>query len=291
MIALREIAWAHTSGRIRLVAAAVNTTLAHGAPCMDTLLRTDGITVPIGVPLTSHVPSGTPPYQTDIRSRGISSGVITGSETYSDAVTVFRTALAAAAGQVDILELGYMTNLMELLQSPADGISALTGLELITAKVRRLWVMGGDYLTGNENNFTRTAQAITAARTVVGQWPTPITYIGYSVGLTVITGDNLVGQQATDLVADALYLHGTGVTGRASWDGMAALAAIAPSVTAAGYTWVRGKNAVDALGANTFTANVNGRDMYLVKSSSDADFKTIINTLLVKSNWGSYLPF
>jgi len=286
-----EIAkYAHYKNKIRIRCVGLSTTLAHGAGCVDTLLHESGVVVPIGVPLVSHVPSGTPPYQTAIRARGIAQGLITGSETYSDAVSVFRQAFVDTATKMSLIDIGYPTTIVEILQSAADGISPLTGVELMLAKCRRVVVMGGAYPSGSENNFNRTAQAITAARTLVGICPVPIVYNGYEIGELISTGDNLIGQEATNLVALALQLSGA-ATGRPSWDPMAMLYAIAPSLTAAGFTRIRGKNAVDALGANTFTANVNGRDMYLVKASSDATFKTIINTLLQRSAWPTYDPF
>jgi hypothetical protein len=289
VIAFEMAKYAHFKQRINIRCVGLSTTLAHGAGCVDTLLRESGIVAPIGVPLVSHVPSGTPPYQTAIRARGISQGLITGAESYTDAVAVFRQALVNTT-KMTIIEIGYPTTLIEILQSPADGISALTGVELFRAKVRRILVMGGAYPSGSENNFNRTAQAITAARTLMSLSPVPVIYNGYEVGETILTGDNLAGQEASNYVALALQLSGD-AAGRPSWDPMAMLLAIAPSLAAAGFTRVRGKNAVDVVGANTFTPNINGRDMYTVKNKTDAEFKAIINAMLVKANWATYDPF
>ena len=52
---------------------------------------------------------------------------------YPDAVTVYRQALAGAADHsVYIVSGGYYRPLMELLQSGADSISPLTGVQLVT---------------------------------------------------------------------------------------------------------------------------------------------------------------
>lgn len=61
-----------------------------------------------------------------------------------EATVVFRQALAEAADRsVTIVSVGFATNLLSLLQSPADGFSGLAGVELVRAKVSRLVFMGG----------------------------------------------------------------------------------------------------------------------------------------------------
>lgn len=293
VIAARLLSWAHVQGKINVIAVGLDTTFTNGdgAKSLDGFLKTDGLTtVPIAVPLTSHIPNGSPPYQATMATR--TAGIVDPSRVYLDAVTVYRTALAAATDHtVDIISVGYLNNMQELLASPADGISALTGAQLIAAKVRYLWVMGGDYPTGNENNFNRDAQSRTAANVVCATWPTPILFSGFSVGNTVVTGGNLVGQQATDLVAQALVDYGS-PSGRSSWDGMNTLLAIAQNPVLAGYAATRGTNTVNSsTGANTFTPSSVGSQFYLSKTTSDAAFVTMINTLLVKSNWGTYDPY
>ena len=64
-------------------------------------------------------------------------------------VEKWRTALAAADdGSVEIITIGFLNSIYEVLISPADGISSMTGLELVTAKVSKMWSMGGDWATG-----------------------------------------------------------------------------------------------------------------------------------------------
>lgn len=61
-----------------------------------------------------------------------------------DALSVFRTALANAGDQtVVIVAVGFPTNLLDLLRSPADGVSPLPGSALIQRKVKKLVYMGG----------------------------------------------------------------------------------------------------------------------------------------------------
>jgi hypothetical protein len=292
VVAARAIAYGHTKRKVNLIAAGVDITLADAAPSLEAMLVSDGITgVPIAVPKTTFTDSGSFSYQTDLKTKGITAGYISGSTVYDNAVTVYRTALVNSPKNVDIICIGYLNNMMELLQSPADGISPLTGLELVRAKVGRLWITGGQYPSGTEWNFSHTSQAIAGANYVVSNWPTPIVYSGYEVGSGVVTGNSVTGLQPTDLLAQALVDAGYSA-GRTSWDVMGVVLPIVGKTGNAGYTFVRGSNAVDAVtGANTFTTNAGGRDVYVVKSLSDAAFQNIINPLLLKTNWPTYLPY
>ena len=61
-----------------------------------------------------------------------------------DARDVLRTTLAGAAdGSITIIAVGFATNLLSLLLSRADHISAHTGVWLVERKVKRLVFMGG----------------------------------------------------------------------------------------------------------------------------------------------------
>ena len=73
---------------------------------------------------------------------------------YPDCVTTYRRALAGQpAHSAAIAETGFATCLIQLLHSPADKISPLTGAELVRQKVKLLSIMGGAYPTGSEWNF------------------------------------------------------------------------------------------------------------------------------------------
>lgn len=286
-IALRVVDYAATHFRFRLLGVMLSTTYISSAPAIQSILANDGVTgVPIGLSHTPNVPGGGNPTQYDnIRALGIADGYITGSETYSDAVVNYRQLLAAAPdGLVDIVIIGEHNNLRDLLQSSADSISPLTGLQLVTAKVNRLYVMGGQYPTGTEYNFSNNALAIASANYVVANWPTPIIYLGFEVGDTVTTGQSIAGRGPADLVAQAMADFG--VSFRMSWDAMNVMLAMDADPDSAGYRSVWGSNAVSAVtGANTFTPSALGRDRYVAKVNSDASFQTRINNLLNKTTW------
>jgi len=199
-------------------------------------------------------------------------------------VTLYRQKLAAATGLVDIVSIGLLNNLSDLLQSAADGISSLTGLQLVAAKVNHLWVMGGLYSKGAEHNFNATSVGIAASSYVVSNWPTPITYLGYEVGATVLTGSTVSGLQPGDYLAQAMSDYGT--FNRSSWDPMCGMVAIIGDPQKAGYMPVYGSNSVSAVdGSNIFTPDASGRDRYLVKGKPDSYYAGWINTKILKSNW------
>ena len=65
-------------------------------------------------------------------------------EQIENPVTLYRRTLAAQPDHsVTVLSLGFATELAKLLDSPADGISPLTGRELVARKVKVLSIMAG----------------------------------------------------------------------------------------------------------------------------------------------------
>lgn len=292
IMAARVLAWGHTHGKIQLVAAVTNITAPNSAASLDGFLKSDGLLtdIPIGTALTSHTLSGVSPYHSMIKTR--TAGLLDSARIYPDAVTVYRQVLANTVEPVDIVSVGYLNNLQELFESGADNISALTGTQLVARKVRHLWVMGGQYPAGVENNFTRDSQSQAAAVLIAAQWPSPITYNGVEIGNGILTGGNLIGTESTDILAQALLNQGF-QNGRSSWDNLAALVAIRRDVAAAGYRAVHGTNVVNpATGGNTFTAKASAKDRYLVKVKSNLEFQTEMNFILSRNNWyRDSLPF
>jgi hypothetical protein len=285
-IALRVADYFQFHGAVKLLAVMLSTTFISGPGSAQSVMANDGIVgIPIGLAHTPNVPSGTPSFQTDLLTRGIARGYVTGNETYVDSLTLYRSLLAGSANAVDIITIGELNNLADLLQSPADAISPLTGLQLVSAKVRRLWIAGGQYQSGTEYNFSNNALAATSANYVVANWPTPIIYSGFEVGSSVLSGQSLVGLRPTDLVSQAM--NDTGNASRPSWDGMGVLLPMSTgNTTLEGYSTISGTNSVNASsGANTFTPVAGARDAYVSKLQPDAIYAARINTVILKSTW------
>jgi inosine-uridine nucleoside N-ribohydrolase len=283
-VALRLLLHAERLGLVDIRACVISTLLAKGPGSLDALCHFEGRTrMPIGMDPV-YAPGGVPPYQTTLfdnnwHDAGYSTATLS-------SVEVMRRALAEAPNaSVDIIEVGYHTNLQKLLQSTSDAISSLTGLQLVTDKVKRLWVMGGEYPTEGltSNNFARDATAMAAANYVFANWPGEIYLQGDTIGNEIRTGENLQGTTATDPLAQALSDHGSLTTGRNSWDPLCTWAACLDDIFTSCYSLVRGTNAVNSgTGVNTFTANpASGNHYYMKKTAPDYWYKKDLNRRLV----------
>lgn len=117
-----------------------------------------------------------------------------------DATLVYRDILEKRPDRsVTIVTVGYLTNLKNLLQLPADGAHP-SGLDLIKAKVKTWVCMGGNFVgdppkddlkLGNVN-FQRDAAS---AHYVVHHWPGSIVFVGREIGSVpsgLQIGDRLV---------------------------------------------------------------------------------------------------
>ncbi len=113
-----------------------------------------------------------------------------------DAVALYRRILAAAAdASVAVAATGPLTNLQDLLESTPDEIDARNGVELVADKVRILSVMGGRYPSGQESNFAVDGGA---ARHVADEWPTPVMFSGFELGVDLLTGSRLHTETPAD---------------------------------------------------------------------------------------------
>jgi inosine-uridine nucleoside N-ribohydrolase len=155
------------------------------------------------------------------------------------AVNVLRKSLAAQPdGSVVIIQVGFSTNLAQLLDSPADEISPLTGCELVEKKVRLLEVMAGwfvpDLLTHDppapEYNVERD---LPAAQKLAQSWPTPIIWSGFEIGRAIeyphesIEGD--FNRVAHHPIAEAYRLYSPPSHNRPTWDLTSVLHAVRPN--------------------------------------------------------------
>jgi inosine-uridine nucleoside N-ribohydrolase len=106
-----------------------------------------------------------------------------------DAVALLRQVLAAQPDDsVVIAQVGFASNLARLLASPADKTSALTGKELAAKKVKFVSAMFGAYKAdGGVNNHKEynVVEDLPASKKFVADWPTPIIFSGFEVGLAV----------------------------------------------------------------------------------------------------------
>jgi hypothetical protein len=293
---LRVLAYYASIGWVNPLAVVIDTANVPNitASAVDAMLRSEGLVLPIGQVSTTYSDLTSAFGWQRSTARNLPHADWSGG--VPDAAVVMRQALAPFVGGTDkvtIVCTGYQSAMQALRASAADGISSLTGDQLIAATVGEVVIMGGDYPgPGNENNFNRSAKTIAAAVAVVNNWSTtfptiPLTFTGYTFGGTVMIGTNLYNTApATDPIRQELIDLGYATTGRAAWDAITMYYACITdgtdaSAAAAGFGVVHGTNNVNASnGINTFTAAGNGPQRYLTKSNADATYAATLDALI-----------
>lgn len=277
VVAMRILARAHKAGQIRLAAIGMNGCMEHSAASLDGFLCTEGVRdIPLGIDLAANDFGGRPPYQQRLAQYAERYKTNTDAQ---DAVRLYRRTLADAQDKLELIEVGYLQVLAGLLTSGPDDISPLTGVELMREKVSRTWIMAGrwDMDEGAENNFNRNPRARKAAHEVCALCPVPITFLGFEVGVDVISGSRLPGD---DVVHMALSDHGS-AKGRSSWDPMLVLLALTGDEQTAGYDTVCGYASVDAgTGINRFRVDAAGPHKYVIRKYVPEHYAQLIDELI-----------
>jgi len=146
-----------------------------------------------------------------------------------DAVELYRRILSQQAdSSVTIISVGFLTNLKDLLLSEADSLSPLNGKDLVAKKVKHWVAMAGGFPEGKEANVRKDS---TASAYAIDNWPTPIIFSGFEIGLEIKTGLRLIKEGPTDSPIRMAYAISIPKRpydneGRRSWDQTAVLAAV-----------------------------------------------------------------
>lgn len=128
-------------------------------------------------------------------------------------------------GSVVIITIGHLTSLSQLLNSPPDAVSPLSGQELVNRKVKRWSCMGGQFPRGKEANFYRPDPASTVNS--LSKWKLPVTFAGWEIGNMIVTGGaDFKSRCKTNSPVYRAYELYNGFKGRASWDQVSVLEAI-----------------------------------------------------------------
>lgn len=180
-----------------------------------------------------------------------------------DALKLYRRILSQQSNHsVTIVTVGFFSNLQNLLLSPPDEISPLSGKELIEKKVKQLVSMAGAFPEGREFNVY---VDVKASQFIIKEWPTPILFSGFEIGSQIFTGKRLVesGVQNNPIVDTyAMCLPQDNPKGRDSWDQTATLVAVRG---ASKYFDVEyGTIMINDDGSNTWKKDPNGRHAHLI---------------------------
>src|SRR5215471_14859996 len=93
-----------------------------------------------------------------------------------------------ADNSVVLVQVGYFSNLAALLSTSAEADSPLTGDRLVKQKVKLLSVMAGAFQKIGQNEHYleyNVVKDVPAARKLASDWPTPIVWSGFEIGIAL----------------------------------------------------------------------------------------------------------
>lgn len=170
---------------------------------------------------------------------------------------------------VVMIQVGYFSNLASLLDTPADDLSPLTGKELIRQKVKFACVMAGSFkpIDGNGRfHEFNVMQDLPAAKKVAAEWPTPMIWSGYEIGIAIpfpaISIQRDFSYVRHHPVPESYCLYQPPPHERPTWDLTAALYAVFPGRNYFGLS-EPGRVTVETDGYTSFAPSPDGRDRYL----------------------------
>lgn len=216
------------AGEVEILATVCSARHKWSAPCVEAINRYYGrAELPIGVPRGRDTGAHIGSKYAETIAREFPGKL----KSYDDALAatdVYRKLLAAQPdASVTIVTVGDVTNLRDLLETKADGFSALDGPALIRQKVAKWVCMGGRYPEHLDphvfGNFKTDPQATLAA---VRNWPGTIWFTG--LGEELGTGECLRKAAANNPVRRIYELYLGKALSRPSWDLIATLYAVRP---------------------------------------------------------------
>lgn len=216
------------NGEATILATMVNDGNPWTPACLDAINTYYGRpNIPIGVGRNLPVTT-TSPY-TEAVAKSFPNRVIK-HPNLPDAVELYRKVLAAQLDHsVVIVSIGFLTNISNLLRSGPDQYSSLTGVELVNQKVSYGAIMGGIYPQSSvppynfaEPNFSHDP---TSTREVIDNFPRPLVFDGFEIGVNILTGSGLFDPQKNP-VALAYQLYVGAGNNDSSWDPSAVFTAV-----------------------------------------------------------------
>lgn len=139
---------------------------------------------------------------------------------YEQPVEMYRRLLAESPEKVNIITLGFLQNIENLMKSGPDKYSPLTGAELIQQKVDTLYVVGGSDSGRPSFNFYWTGEKVVkAAKTVTKGFPARVVYLPTDLSFDTFCGQfyNNEDKKGRDIVTNALKSNSQS-GGVVAWD-------------------------------------------------------------------------
>ena len=237
--------------------------------------------LPVGAPKITGVNLGSSQHWADSIVAKYPHSVKSTSEV-ADAVDIYRKILNNEPdGSVTIITVGFLTNLNNLLKSKPDGISPLSGKELVIKKVKKLVSMAGKFPEGKEFNVFMDS---TASKYVYENWPGEVIFSGFEIGEAIHTGLKLIksdiqNSPVKDVFRISIPLAAEDKDGRMSWDETAVL--IGVYGTEGFFDTVRGKIIVNADGSNTWENSNEGNQFYVKQKMPISEISSFIEARMM----------
>lgn len=183
---------------------------------------------------------------------------------FEDPVKLYRRILAEAGdASITFVSLGFGTTLAQLLDSPADEISPLSGRELVAKKARMLSVMAGSYGEKMRAEYNVTND-IPAMQKVFAEWPGLIVQNPFEIGKQVVFPASEIeanlGWDRLNPVVEGYKNYYEMPYNRPSWDILSVMYLLNPELFTES---VPGRVTVDDRGYTWFEPVENGRHIVL----------------------------
>jgi inosine-uridine nucleoside N-ribohydrolase len=254
------------SGKVEILATIASNKHELVAPSIEVINTYFGRPeLPIGAPKTQGVSLGSNQHWADsIVARY--PHTIKSTSDVPDAVNVYRKILNEQPDKsVTIVTVGFLTNLNNLLKSQADNISPLSGMDLVSKKVKKLVSMAGKFPQGREFNVFMDS---VASEYVYKNWPGEIIFTGFEIGWEIRTGLRIMKSEiknspVKDVFKISIPLSEEDKYGRMSWDETAVL--IGVYGTEGFFNTVRGRIIVNPDGSNGWENDPQSKQEYVVQ--------------------------
>jgi inosine-uridine nucleoside N-ribohydrolase len=180
---------------------------------------------------------------------------------------------------VALVQVGFFTNFAKLLDSKPDAHSPLNGRELIAKEVKLLSMMAGAFQTVKwftQHLEYNVVKDVSAAQHLVDQWPGPIVWSGFEIGVAATYPHQSIEQDfeyvTNHPLKEAYLLYNPPPHDRPTWDPTALLYAVYPD---RGYFDLSPSGRVKVLdnGATIFTPDRTdkARHRFLVMNSEQTE--------------------
>jgi inosine-uridine nucleoside N-ribohydrolase len=203
---------------------------------------------------------------------------------YPSATEVYRKVLSAQKDKsVVVVTVGFLSNLASLLQSTPDQYSPLNGKDLVAKKVIKWVAMAGVFPEGSEFNVDQHAKASVFT---ISNWPTPILFSGFEIGVKIMTGNKVATYGTKGSPVQWAYKYclsnyeNKQSVNRNSWDHTAVLCAVRNPED---YFYVIGNGTFicNPDGSNSWDATKNSNHSFLVHKYPYQKIADILDDLMM----------